>query len=129
VNIKRLIATALLLLAFAFTIQNAAAVPDQTRGMALLSFSITAGNVFTSSSGVTSINVANVGLYELTFDRSILDCSAVASIGPGDTVNPGIGTAVTGAMSGNANGLVVQTFNAMGNHAFMAFSLVVFCPR
>lgn len=119
-----------LLFASAIPIECASAAPDQTRGMALLSLAIDLDGFVVSQSGVTNFtNVAGAGRYNVTFDRSVADCTAVGSIGPGNTLNPVNGTVVTGRLSGNPNGLLIQTRDDAGTLVDMAFSLLVFCPK
>jgi hypothetical protein len=108
---------------------------DQTLGMALLSAAVRTDGTLMRGAGVTSVVREAVGLYTVTFNRSLTACMCVASIGSffdNDIVGPSPNnnaTATCPTANGNATASV-RTGNANANtQNDLPFHLIVFCPK
>jgi Collagen triple helix repeat (20 copies) len=81
-----------------------------------------------SSGAVSAASAGGTGIYQVTFNRNVLNCAYLATIaapgGPGFTL-PGM--IWTSARSGNANAVFVHTVNTGGTDTNMGFFLAVFC--
>jgi hypothetical protein len=104
---------------------------DQTLGMSIMSVSVLAGCTTSfRGSGVVSINNSALGSCDVTFNRSVRDCTNVAAIGAFGTTT-GSGEARADYISGAANDniLRVRTTTSAGAAADNSFQLIVFCPK
>jgi hypothetical protein len=107
---------------------STAAAPDQTLGAALMSAVVDADGTLVRGGGATSVmRVAN-GTYVVTFSRSVVECTYVASLGLTGTNNiPPSGSASVVARVPNI--VLVVTTDSTGSNVDTAFHLIVFCTQ
>ena len=104
---------------------------DQTLGMAYMFAAVRSNGALVRGSGVTGAAGFQSSAYEVTFERSVLNCSHSATVaGTDDFLIPLAGFALTAGRTVNPNTVFVQTTNAAGNAPEnRSFHLVVFCPK
>ena len=89
---------------------------------------VNASGSIARSQGTTSAGRLQEGAYEVVFNQSVTACTYVATLGNATTtvlIPPGsIGVA---SRSGNANGVLVETFDEFGGLADRPFHLAVIC--
>ena len=112
--------------------RHAAAAPDNTRGMAMLSAMVifVGGTVnLVGDTGATSVMKTATGRVVVTFDREVTNCFYAPAVSNlfGD---PSIAASASAANVINQNNaVVVGVFDANGAPADQHFGLFVFCNR
>jgi hypothetical protein len=132
-RLQRLLAAALIVGNVLLAPHVSQAAPDNTLGMGLMSANVNADGTFVadSGSGVVSSTHDGVGLYKVTFSRSLAGCSCVGShFAPDGSTNATV--TVTGFCGlGLDNKVVtVRTYlNSLATFQDRPFQLIVFCPK
>jgi len=108
----------------------AAAEPDQTQGMALMSAVVRSDGTLVSGSGVVSSDRFVSFIYHVTFTRSVQGCAFVASSGTTENEGgSGGGVAISTSITFNGT-LVLPNVVSVFTHADGSpFILIVFCPK
>lgn len=108
-------------------------VADQTLGVAILSAVVSSdGSLVRGSGALSSSNLGSVGngSFEVVFDRSVTDCTYVASTGGTATSgNPDPGMANVTRRAGDESAIFVITRDETGTLADLDFHVIVFCSR
>ena len=104
---------------------------DQGLGMALMSATVDINGTLIRGGGAVSVAYQVSGIYDVKFNRSVEDCSCVASFGKSDGGDLGYfvqNDVTANCPFGSANDVRVRT---VLNGAFMPapFHLIVFCPK
>lgn len=82
-----------------------------------------------SSAGAVTGTRASAGLYDVTFARDVTGCAYVATLGDTGSAAPLVGFINVASDSGDANSVVVQTFDKTGLiPTDGSFHLSVSCP-
>jgi hypothetical protein len=107
------------------------AAPDNALGMALMSATVAADGTLVRGSGATSAKKIGTGEYLVQFDRSIADCSCVASVGGNSPfvtyVLAHVATANCPSFAAPGKADIATSFD---NTALdKDFHLIVFCPK
>jgi hypothetical protein len=129
----RFVFAATVILAMPSVMRFAAAAPDNTLGMALLSANVLSNGALNGGSGVVSSSSTDTGRYTVKFDRDLQGCTCAAmhAASGGGIVNSSIN--VTAFCPSNAIGVDsvrVFTWRTSDNTASAEpFHLIVFCPR
>jgi hypothetical protein len=85
------------------------------------------GNLERGKSATASTKLGGNGLYEVTFNRNLSQCSWVGQIGTGNTTPTIYGEMSIFLQSGNPNALFVQTAGSNGALSDRPFHLMVHC--
>jgi hypothetical protein len=107
----------------------AAAAPDRTQGVAVMSGIVSFIGTLSDASGIISAQILTTGNYKLEFARPLAGCTRVA--GPGQAaIGPGpasVGIVSTRVQSGST--LIVEIHDDDGFAANRDFHIIVFCPK
>ena len=113
----------------------AAAAPDNTLGVALMSATVASDGTLVHGSGATgTVKNSGFGDYTVTFERDLVGCSCTASAG-GFSISspPGVGIIANASCpSAAANNLRVLTTTRLDTGTFrldVPFHAIVFCPK
>ena len=104
----------------------AAAAPDNTLGVALLSARVFPNGVF-GSSGLVSSENTSTGSYLLTFNRNIFDCQPVVTPFAGEPVTIRF-FSIGGSPTQGSLGVAISRISD-GTPIDAHISVVVFCPK
>jgi len=104
---------------------------DQTLGLALMSADVSSGCVLARSSGVLGTNLQATGQCDVQFERDILQCTWVATLGNPDNVVSSAGEIAVNSLDVGflAGGVRVRTFNSAGTATNLAFHIIAFCAK
>ena len=103
--------------------RHAAAAPDNTRGMAMMSAFVTSdGGLLVGAGAISATRIGN-GHFEVVFDRDVARCFYFPALGAGPV--SGSASATVGS---EANRVAVVT-QMNGQIADNHFGIVVFCNR
>ena len=120
--------TALLVLGLPSS-RYAAAAPDNTPGMAMLSAVVTSGGGLRGGSGATLADRAAMGIYQVHFERAVAaDCYYVPTLSS-RTFSFAAGSASVAPNNSGNNKLTIFVFDTNGALADFAFHLLVYCNR
>jgi hypothetical protein len=112
----------------------AAAAPDNTLGMALMSATVASDGTLVHGSGATgTVKNSGLGDYTVTFERDLVGCSCTASAGHSSIGSPVIAIIATANCPGAAaNNLRVVTTTRLDTNTLrldIDFHAIVFCPK
>jgi hypothetical protein len=104
---------------------------DQTLGLALMSADVSSGCVLSRGSGVLGTNLQGTGRCDVQFERDIVECTYVATLGEPDNVASSAGEIAVNSLSAGflAGGVRVRTFNSAGAATNLPFHITAFCAR
>jgi hypothetical protein len=128
------LSTSILAAALASTaLVSAAAAPDQTQGVALLSANVSSTGAVEQAAGVVSVVPLQTGAKALQFSRPVIGCALVASV-RAKLINPTISVVaaiVTVSPIVNVPDTVIVTTRSASTTVpqNLPFSLVVFCTE
>jgi len=111
---------AAVLFAAAFLASPAAAAPDQTQGVSLMSAHVSEDGALSGGAGAVSAERISTGAYAVVFDRATAGCAKV--------VNVGLNFANVAAIA-NPNAFTVFVRSPDGLPTDHGFEMIVFCPR
>jgi hypothetical protein len=102
---------------------------DQTLGMAILSATVRNDGVLVRVAGAASVVRPATGIYDVTFQRDVANCSCVASAGEFAVGLSDLGVIATANCPHAANVVRVRTTDHAGTSSNRNFHLIVFCPK
>ena len=88
---------------------------------------LNASGSISRSQGTTSAGRLQLGAYEVIFNQNVSACTYIATLGSPTTTPPTPGSIGVASRQGNANGVVVVTYDAAGALADRPFHLAVVC--
>lgn len=94
-----------------------------------LSAVVTYDGVLFRDVGALSASTSATGIYNVTFDRDISDCTLVAGLGGYSTTPEGAGSVSTAFVMGNEDTVLVHTFDPLASLTNSSFHLIVLCPE
>jgi hypothetical protein len=116
--------------AMAGVARRAAAAPDNTLGMAILSAAVSQAGTLVGGSGATGASKvpATTGMYEVTFSRNVLDCTYFPALANNTGGNVS-GTISASSFATASTTVKVTTALDNGSAFDLSFHLMVFCHK
>ena len=119
--------------AFAQAAKSAPEAADMTLGMALMSAIVDAeGNLVSGAGAVSARKVNDQGFFEVFFQRTVGNCTSVASVGGASyvsTIGHGMAETYNVANIGGGTGITVLTRDQSGVPVKRDFQVIVFCAK